>query len=203
MSRTVIVLLIIVICLAGWHFYIEPLDQTFNNIQVTSQKIGDNIIGSNPLLTIARDGSGNENIVREIEEKVHYYTNQERIAAGLPTLPKNVQLQEIARKHSEDMAKNNYFSHTNLQGQSPSDRALAAGYISSTFGENLFLMPAGNVIGIGYVNKYDVDQIAREVVNGWMESSGHRQNILYSHYTQMGIGVASKGNQYYITQNFS
>ena len=63
-------------------------------------------------------------------------------------------------------------------------------------------MPWGNVVGIGYVDKYNADQIAREVVSGWMDSPGHRQNILDNTYSNMGVGVGFNGQEYYITQNF-
>ncbi|WP_440950651.1 CAP domain-containing protein [Methanosphaerula subterraneus] len=149
--------------------------------------------------------------ITTLEQRIFAYTNQERQQQGLPTLQWDAALASIARGHSQDMVTNNFFSHTNLRGQDPTARASAAGYAirrdlggnrySIGIGENIGKMPTGNVIGQGYVNN-DPESIAQAMVQGWMESPGHRQNILNTQYVRIGVGVAYDGTYYFGTQNF-
>ncbi|HKM41527.1 MAG TPA: CAP domain-containing protein [Methanocorpusculum sp.] len=151
-------------------------------------------------------------VEKEIENYIYNYTNTERATYGLSSLQYDPVLSDIARSHSLDMATNNYFSHTNLQGFGPSDRAEKAGYstykslgdgwYTNGIGENIFKMPYGNVEGVGYVGKYDSNKIAYEIVDGWMNSPGHRANILESDYTKIGVGVSYNDGYYYATQDF-
>jgi uncharacterized protein YkwD len=91
-----------------------------------------------------------------------------------------------ARKHSGDMGANNFFAHTNLQGKSPFDRMKAAGVTFSMAGEN---------IAMG-------QQSAIYAHEGWMNSEGHRSNIL-TDYKRLGIGVAfGEKNRVYYSENF-
>lgn len=87
-----------------------------------------------------------------------------------------------------------------------SENGLRNGYLPvSAYGygiaENLGKMPTGNVQGAGYVND-DADSIAKALVDGWMESPGHRENLLEPAYSVIGVGVAYDGTYYYATQNF-
>ncbi|MFO7566836.1 MAG: CAP domain-containing protein [Enhygromyxa sp.] len=94
-----------------------------------------------------------------------------------------------ARVHSKDMADNNYFSHTNLQGQGPGYRIGQAGYSGSGWGEN---------IAAGY-------STPQQVIDGWLDSDGHCANMLNPGFKDIGIGYAyGGGSQYghYWTQNF-
>ncbi|MDD1655481.1 MAG: CAP domain-containing protein, partial [Methanomicrobiales archaeon] len=68
-------------------------------------------------------------------------------------------------------------------------------------GENINQMPTGNVIGYGVVNN-DAESIGRATVTAFMNSPGHRANILKSQYSNLGVGVAYDGTYYYTTQNF-
>jgi len=147
----------------------------------------------------------------EIEQLIFQYTNEERRAKGENPLKWDDELASIARAHSEDMAENDYFSHTNLKGDGPTERAekagypirkdLSGGYYAVGIGENINEMPTGNVVGIGYVSNTP-DDIAKTSVESWMESLGHRQNILDSEYTNIGVGVAYDGHYYICTQDF-
>jgi uncharacterized protein YkwD len=146
-----------------------------------------------------------------IEQTILLYTNQERQQQGLPVLAWDASLAAIARAHSTDMAEHGFFSHTNPAGQDPTARAVAAGYsvrrdlgglrYSLGIGENIGKMPTGNVVGHGYVNN-DPESIARATVQAWMESPGHRENILNAQYARIGIGVAYDGTYYFGTQDF-
>ena len=94
---------------------------------------------------------------------------------------------DVARQHSRDMAERNYFSHTNLEGEGPSDRVRRSGISGwRRVGENI---------------AYGQDS-PQEVQTTWMNSSGHRANILSSSYTHVGVGVYDEGGRLYWTQVF-
>jgi hypothetical protein len=99
-------------------------------------------------------------------------TNAERAKAGLQPLTLNNQLAKAAQGHSDSMAADDFFSHTGADGSDVSDRVQDAGYQYSRTGENI---AAGQ-------------KTAAEVVQGWMDSPGHRANILNADYTEIGIG---------------
>lgn len=121
--------------------------------------------------------------------------NAERAAAGCGPLALNPKLTAAAQGHSEDMAARNYFSHTSLDGTSPSQRVTRAGYDWQMTGENI---AAGHATVAG-------------VMQRWMDSDGHRANILNCSYTEVGIGHTYQaddtfprepGYRHYWTQNF-
>lgn len=98
-------------------------------------------------------------------------TNQERSRLGLSPLTLSPLLNQAAQTHSQNMALQDFFSHTGLDGSSPSDRARSVGYTSG----------AAENISAGYPTP-------EAVVTGWMESPGHRENILNPNYRVMGVG---------------
>lgn len=124
---------------------------------------------------------------QDSEELMYELLNQSRHAAGLRVLTKNDLLARAARKHSSDMADNNYFNHTNLKGENPSKRVADEGLRPNATGEN---------ISGGY-------QSVILSHHGLMNSLGHRKNILNERYYQLGIGLSFTGESVpYITQNF-
>ncbi len=143
-----------------------------------------------------------------IERFVATYTNQTRQDNGLRVLRLEDRISAIARAHSENMIVSGY-SH-DLDGKGPTDRALQAGYdcaakltdgsYSYGFSENIFLYPTDNV-PTGYGTRDEA--IAADLVTGWMNSPGHRQNILDATSRSFGVGIAVKGSSIYATQNFS
>ncbi|GMF12233.1 unnamed protein product [Phytophthora lilii] len=115
--------------------------------------------------------------------------NKERAARGLSALCMSSKLQSSAQKHSNDMAANNYMSHTGSDGSSMSQRITATGFKWTAIAENV---AAG---------QKDVNA----VMKSWMSSADHKSNILSSKYTMYGCGYAytSKGNnKHYWTQDF-
>jgi uncharacterized protein YkwD len=112
-------------------------------------------------------------------------TNSERARAGLSPLRLHSQLNAAAQAHSNDMARNNFLSHTGSDGSSPFDRMKRHGYTVGWAAEN---------VASGHSSPQDV-------MRGWMNSSGHRTNILNPRYRDIGIGYA-RGNQPYWTQVF-
>lgn len=118
------------------------------------------------------------------EREVVRLVNLERAKAGLSPLEYDWQLSRVARYKSEDMQKNKYFSHTSPTYGSPFNMMKSFGISYKTAGEN---------IAKGY-------QTPSAVVNGWMNSKGHRANILNSSFTHIGVGYVASGN--YWTQMF-
>jgi len=151
-----------------------------------------------------------------LEQRVHELINQQRTDMGLGALTFDPALADIARKHSEDMAAQHYFAHVNPAGQDPTSRATADGYTCrKTYGsyytygiaENLF---QNNLYSSAtfYNNRETVynwnspEAIAQTTVAGWMNSSGHKKNILTRTFDREGIGVAIASEKVYITENF-
>jgi uncharacterized protein YkwD len=147
----------------------------------------------------------------DLELEIHNLVNVERSKNGLNTLLWDSKLGQIARTHSRDMVKRDFFSHENPDGESPTERGLAAGYecvkeynsyYKKGLGENLAEISVHyNVEGCGKTNT--VETLANCIVQGWMNSTGHRENILNQEYTLSGVGVAyDEGINSYTTQVF-
>ncbi len=124
--------------------------------------------------------------VNKFEAEVAGLVNKERAKAGCAALTIDTRLAKAARAHSQDMATNNFFSHTNRQGRSSAQRVLDVGYNWQRTGENI---AAGQ-------------RTPKEVMTAWMNSSGHRANILNCAFKDLGVGVATRGNTTFWTQDF-
>jgi len=125
---------------------------------------------------------------REFQKSVIALVNKERAAVGLSALKENTELDNVATLKSEDMAKLGYFSHTSPTYGSPFEMLKQFGISYTAAGEN---------IAYG-------QSTPAEVMTGWMNSEGHRANILNSNFTQIGVGIAKKANgQYVWTQTFT
>jgi uncharacterized YkwD family protein len=118
------------------------------------------------------------------EQKVVDLTNQERAKNGLPALKVDGTLGKMAHEKSRDMSANGYFSHTSPTYGSPFDMMKKYGIAYRYAGEN---------IAMG-------QRTPEEVVKAWMNSEGHRKNILSPNYNYIGVGYVSQGN--YWTQEF-
>ncbi|SDJ04417.1 CAP domain-containing protein [Natribacillus halophilus] len=114
----------------------------------------------------------------EFEQEVVRLTNEEREAQGLEPLEIHEELAEVATVKSEDMRDNDYFSHDSPVHGSPFDMISAHGIDYTGAGENI---AAGQAT-------------PEQVVQGWMESDGHRANIMNSDFTHIGIGHAEGGS---------
>ncbi len=123
------------------------------------------------------------------ENEVVQRINQARQDNGLPPLQVNAALQAAARAHTRDMICNDFFSHTGSDGSQPWDRASRYGYAWSWIAENLFM-------GSGLT--------PATVVDGWLNSSGHRANMLAPEAVHIGVGYmydAAEG-AWYVTALF-
>jgi len=129
---------------------------------------------SNPSPLISKIQSSRAHLTHD---GVLQWTNSQRMAAaGLPALRANTELDAIAEERLRDMFEKQYFEHINPEGEGASDIADEIDYRYIAIGENIAL---GN---------FDDDQV---LVQAWMDSPGHRANILNEKYTEIGIAVAT------------
>nr|WP_052948693.1 CAP domain-containing protein [Mesobacillus campisalis] len=122
--------------------------------------------------------------ISQTAQQVIDLTNDQRRQNGLQPLQADPQLSGVALKKSQDMQQNGYFSHTSPTYGSPFDMMRDFGVSYKTAGENIA----------------QGQRSPQEVVNAWMNSPGHRQNILNPNYTHIGVGHAEAGNHW--TQMF-
>ena len=155
--------------------------------------------------------------ILQLEALTHDLINAQRSAHGFQPLDHIEKIRLIARSHSEDMASRNFFSHDNPEGLDPSGRGQRAGYDCRknygsyyTYGlaENIhqgwlfgsYLTSRGRTVPTDW---FSLEELARNAVNGWMNSPGHRQNILDLSYDRAGMGVAiGDDGKVFFTQNF-
>lgn len=122
-----------------------------------------------------------------LEQQVFTLTNTQRAANGCPALTWNTTLATVARAHSQDMAAKNYFDHNSLTGATPAQRIQAAGYAYKMTAENI---AAGQAT-------------PDAVMTAWMNSAGHKANIVNCALTELGVGFATGGTYgTYWTQDF-
>ncbi|HEX5042400.1 MAG TPA: CAP domain-containing protein [Candidatus Polarisedimenticolaceae bacterium] len=128
--------------------------------------------------------------LREMESETEKAVNRVRARHGLRSLVPDPALIRVARAHSEDMVRRHYFDHEDPEGRRAADRVTAAGISWSKVSENL-AMNAG------------MDDPVARAVEGWMDSPGHRANILDSAVTHTGVGIAEEDGSYTFTQVFA
>ncbi|XEC95741.1 CAP domain-containing protein [Paenibacillus tarimensis] len=121
-------------------------------------------------------------LTKAYERQVLDLTNSFRLKHGVGLLEWDDLAAETARKHSQDMSERDYFDHTNPDGQSPFDRMTSDGIEYSLAAEN---------IAAGYSDAF-------HVYNGWLNSAGHRKNMLNGELQRLGVGIYGKN----YTQNF-
>ena len=140
-----------------------------------------------PVITLTANGAGiyDSDVLEEYAHKVADIVNQERAANGLPALKYSEKLSKAANLRANEIQT--YFSHTRPNGTSCFTAVTELGIRYRYIGEN-----------IAYGQRSP-----EEVMNGWMNSSGHRANILNSNVEYMGIGVAQRNGVYYWTQFFA
>ncbi|MGE6731589.1 sigma-70 family RNA polymerase sigma factor [Streptomyces sp. NPDC059900] len=119
-------------------------------------------------------------------QEVTRLVNAERAKSGCGAVTLNSKLGDAAQGHSDDMAERDFFDHTNPDGKDPGDRVTAAGYRWTTYGENI---AAGQ-------------RTPAAVMDSWMNSSGHKANILNCSFKEIGIGYRQGSGGPWWTQNF-
>lgn len=153
-----------------------------NNTNNGANNSGTNCIGGNCGNT--GSSSNNNSNVSSYAQQVADLVNEERSKAGLSSLTMNASLSRVAQAKAEDMRDKNYFSHTSPTYGSPFDMMKQFGISYSAAGEN---------IAKG-------QRSPESVMTAWMNSQGHRANILNSSYEQIGVGYCTdaNGNTYWV-----
>ncbi|MGN9847104.1 CAP domain-containing protein [Nonomuraea sp. H19] len=123
-----------------------------------------------------------------LENEVVRLTNVERAKGGCGPLKHDARLRTAAHGHSADMAENDYFDHDSQDGRDMTDRISATGFTGSAWAENIAMgQPSANA-----------------VVRAWMDSDGHRKNIMNCSFTLIGVGAAKNAQgRIYWTQDFA
>lgn len=134
-------------------------------------------------------GAAQSPTTAQMEAQVRQQINEVRQQKGLGALQGNQKLAQVARNYSQRMAREDFFSHVSPDGSTLAKRVRAGGLSYWVVGENLFMST-------------NAPQPVPLAVKGWMNSPGHRENILGTEYTETGVGVWREGNSYYITQLF-
>ncbi|MFI7609286.1 CAP domain-containing protein [Micromonospora sp. NPDC049366] len=119
-----------------------------------------------------------------LEDTVVRLTNQVRVKAGVPPLEINELLRQAARSHSADMARRRFFSHNDPDGVTPFERMWAHGYAE----------PAAENLAHG-------QRQPQQVIHAWLNSPGHRANLLHPDFATIGVGVHFDSGPWW-TQNF-
>ncbi|GAA0594416.1 CAP domain-containing protein [Virgibacillus siamensis] len=160
-------------------FYDKHENNTVAAIQIIGEKLEQN---KNAFYT-----KPNEELKEGLEYQLFDLTNASRAKYDLPILTWDNDARNTARGHSSDMAENQYFSHVNLQGESPFDRMRE---------DNIRFYSAGENLAYGQFSSIFAHQ-------GLMNSLGHRKNILREDYEYLGVGVAfNNESQPYYTETF-
>ena len=163
-----------------WKLAVKYQVGTSEIIYANPQVSNPNLIYPGQVLAIPQVDSS----VTAFENEVIRLVNEIRVKNGLSALNTNWELSRIARYKSQDMVSNRYFSHTSPTYGSPFQMIKSFGLAYQSAGEN---------IAYGQTTP-------QAVVNAWMNSSGHRANILNSSYKQIGVGYVANGH--YWTQLF-
>ncbi len=141
------------------------------------------------IVSIAASKNG---FFKDVEDKVHALANRERAGRGRQMLMVNEKLRRLARIHSKNMAERNFFSHGDHLGRSPQKRKME--YFPGLFG--------GIGENIAYTYGHSEEIVVEKLIKQWMNSPGHRRNILNGKYNATGIGVYYGRGRYYGTQVF-
>ena len=138
------------------------------------------------------DAAVSDKFMAEVEQAIFNKVNEERTKAGVAPLTYNTTMEKYARIKSQDMGYNNYFSHTDLSGNYITTKMKADGVTYNAWGEN-----------IAYISGVtDPTALANQFMTNWMNSQGHKENILSTNFSSIGVGVYKIGNKVYATQEF-
>jgi uncharacterized protein YkwD len=154
----------------------------------------------------------------QLENEMHEQVNIVRQEIDSSTLKNDAILAEIARAHSQDMINRNFIEHINPDAFDVTDRGSAVGYecrkfhgllVETGLAENIYqtsLYEKGIISGDEadpFFTWYSVEELSLKIVDGWLNSEGHKENLLNSGFTREGIGVAiDENNDVYVTQVF-
>ncbi len=143
---------------------IKDVDRLFEDLKKVTESI--------PLVVKPKQDASTNGVLSA--SGVFEETNNERVQQNIPPLVYNQTLAKAALAKVDDMFKYQYFEHVSPQGKAPADFVTGAGYAYLTTGENLAL---------------GVFEDDKELVKAWMDSPGHRANILGKQFTEIGVAV--------------
>ncbi len=126
---------------------------------------------------------------------VHERINSIRVENDLEELAFDDDIADISRTYSHDMGERGYFSHVSPEGETPDDRF-------GTLHPSPCRGVGENLARVSTTGGDDVGAVTDRIVEGWMDSPGHRENILTAQWDSQGIGVYITGNNVYATQKF-
>ena len=207
-GRLVLVSLVIIGLVATGGFVgIGPLADELSETNPASDVSVDGL--SNPLTdsptetneTVEQNASAVDEA--ETDQQIHEAINDERTAEGIDPLEDDEDLRTVARGHSADMIDQEYVGHESPDGVTPADRLDDAG--CSAGGENVAQSWAGQPVDVDgeTIVADDEAELAEHLVERWMDSPGHRENVLRESFAQSGVGVVvTEDNRVYATQKF-
>ena len=138
------------------------------------------------------DAAVSDKFMAQVEQAIFNKVNEERTKAGVAPLTYNTTMEKYARIKSQDMGDNKYFNHTDLNGNFITTTMKADGVTYNAWGEY-----------IAYISGVtDPTTLANQFMTNWMNSQGHKENILSTKFSSMGVGVYKIGNKVYATQEF-
>jgi uncharacterized YkwD family protein len=173
--------------LKNYGFYYEPTYN--NNVQKEEAPVNKGAQTAQPASSVKAETKADTPAapsVSNYERQVVELVNVERQKNGLAPLTLDPAISNVARIKSKDMSDNNYFAHQSPTYGSAADMLTQHGIRYTAWGENI---AAGQ-------------RTPEEVVNAWMNSPGHRANILASHFTKIGVGYVNNGRPHW-TQMFT
>ena len=129
----------------------------------------------------------------EVENIIYNKVNEQRTRVGIEKIKDSSTMKYYARKKSEDMATEKYFSHEGISGELTSDLMKADDVKFTSWGEN---------IGFLSTDSEDPLILAEKFINHWMNSKEHKENILSKNFSGLGVGVYRIGDSIYATQEF-
>ena len=132
---------------------------------------------------------------QEVEDLVFEMTNRARQAKGLAPLIKDPELTKVARAFSDDMLRRRFFDHTNPDGLAFHKR------ISNHYGHRITFV-GENIYSAFEDDPINIREVAEEIMDTWMNSKDHRENLLDPDYTHLGVGVSASRGKIRATQEF-
>jgi len=133
--------------------------------------------------------------LEKVEDLVFEMTNQARRAKGLEPLIKDDELRIVARAYSDDMLVRRYFDHITPEGLSFEKR------ISKLYRHRIRVIGENIWDAVGY-NPGEIHQLAQEIMDSWLTSPTHRENLLDPDFTHLGVGVSARRQTIRATQEF-
>ncbi|KCZ73512.1 hypothetical protein ANME2D_00580 [Candidatus Methanoperedens nitroreducens] len=213
-------LIVLIILFLAWYNY-QPIEVVFNPVidyYDTDYTSYNSYRLKEPANEIVKGTTTNQSEINIslLENRIHELINEKRQQNGLSTLEYDPDIANIARNNSQDMADNDYFDHINPDGENPTDRGIKSGYRCFKYYGSYYTYGLAENLYKGYLyssiiyykdftsyNWNTPEEIAQSAVNGWMDSPGHRKNILKPTYDREGIGVAIASDmRVLVTQNF-